>query len=79
MAYIGTMAQGKTQRRRKLTGVQWLAMYETRAGAGMRQWPIYSTSTLHPGKFVQRLPDGTEVVGTFRDGAFVAERSGQAS
>ena len=69
------MGQGKTQRRRKLTGSQWLSMYDAKAGASMRQWPIFSTSTLHPGKLIQRLPDGTEVVGTFQNGTFVPEQS----
>jgi len=72
------MGQGKTQGRRKLTGVNWLSMYDAKAGAGMRQWPIYSTSTQYPGKLIQRLPDGTEAVGTFQNGSFVPEQSGHA-
>jgi len=32
--------------------------------------PIYGTSPKYPGKIIQRLPDGTEIVGSFQDGAF---------
>ena len=37
------------------------------------QAPLYGISPKYPGKLVQRLPDGTEIVGTFQDGAFVPE------
>ncbi|MBV8030845.1 MAG: hypothetical protein JO035_05000 [Betaproteobacteria bacterium] len=38
-------------------------------------WPaaLYGISPQYPGKLVQRLPDGTERVGTFRNGSFVPE------
>ena len=35
--------------------------------------PLYGISPKHPGKLVQRLPDGSERVGTFRNGTFVPE------
>jgi hypothetical protein len=35
--------------------------------------PVYGTSPHYPGKIIQRLPDGTEIVGSFQDGAFVPE------
>jgi hypothetical protein len=35
--------------------------------------PVYGTSVTYPGKMVQRWPDGSEVIGTVRNGAFVAE------
>ena len=37
------------------------------------QAPLYGICPQHPGKLVQRLPDGTERVGTFHNGAFVPE------
>ena len=36
--------------------------------------PVYGTSNKFPGKLVQRWPDGSEVVGTVRNGTFVADR-----
>ncbi len=35
--------------------------------------PLYGISPKHPGKLIQRLPDGSERVGTFRNGTFVPE------
>ena len=35
--------------------------------------PIYGICPQHPGKLIQRLPDGTERVGTFQNGRFVPE------
>jgi len=35
--------------------------------------PIYGTAPNHPGKIVERRPDGTEAVGTLRDGRFIAD------
>ena len=35
--------------------------------------PIYGICPQHPGKLIQRLPDGTETVGTFQNGRFVPE------
>ena len=40
---------------------------------GADQGPIYGTDPGHPGKFVEKRPDGSEVIGTFRDGNFVAD------
>jgi hypothetical protein len=37
------------------------------------QTPLYGISPKYPGKLVQRLPDGTELVGTFQNGTFVPE------
>lgn len=37
------------------------------------QAPLYGISPQFPGKLVQRLPDGTERVGTFQNGTFVPE------
>lgn len=37
----------------------------------MQQAPLYGISPQHPGKLIQRLPDGSEVVGTFKNGVFV--------
>ena len=35
--------------------------------------PVYGTSPSYPGKIIQRLPDGTEIVGSFQDGSFAPE------
>ncbi len=35
--------------------------------------PVYGTSPNYPGKIIQRLPDGTEIVGSFQDGSFAPE------
>jgi ParD-like antitoxin of type II bacterial toxin-antitoxin system len=43
----------------------------TEAGKG----PVYGTSPEYPGKLIQRLPDGTELVGALQDGNFVPERA----
>lgn len=40
---------------------------------GAAQGPIYGTDPGHPGKFMEKRPDGSEVIGTFRDGTFVAD------
>jgi hypothetical protein len=39
------------------------------AGSG----PVYGTSPAHPGKVIERRPDGTESIGRFDGGKFVAE------
>jgi hypothetical protein len=65
------MKTSKAQYRRKQTVARWLSMYEGKAGSDL--WPIYSTSALHPGKLVKRLPNGKEVIGTFQNGTFVPE------
>lgn len=36
--------------------------------------PVYGTSAQFPGKIVQRLPDGTVLVGSFQNGHFVPEQ-----
>ena len=41
--------------------------------AGSDLWPIYSTSAQHPGKFIKRLPNCSELIGTFRNGMFVPD------
>jgi hypothetical protein len=38
--------------------------------------PLYGICPKYPGKLIQRLADGTEIVGTFRDGSFVPEHAG---
>ena len=38
----------------------------------MQQAPLYGISPQHPGKLVQRLPDGSEIVGIFKNGVFVS-------
>lgn len=35
--------------------------------------PIYGTSPEHPGKIVERRPDGSEVVGTLRGRQFIPD------
>jgi hypothetical protein len=72
------MAQRKTQHRRPSGSYQNLPVHGARAAAEMRQWAVYSTSPRFPGKLIQRLPDGTEMIGTFQDGAFVADQAGEA-
>ncbi len=44
------------------------------AQAAEAQAPIYGICPKHPGKLVQRLADGTEIVGRFVDGKFVPEQ-----
>ena len=65
------MAIQRMQYRRKATRARWLSMYEGKAGSD--PWPVYSTSALHPGKLVKRLPNGKELVGTFRNGTFIPD------
>jgi hypothetical protein len=43
----------------------------TEAGKG----PVYGTSPAYPGKLIQRLADGTELVGALQDGNFVPEKA----
>ena len=40
----------------------------------LQQAPLYGISPKYPGKLVQRLADGTELVGTFHNGIFVPEQ-----
>lgn len=40
---------------------------------GTDQGPVYGTDPRYPGKFVEKRPDGSHVLGTFRDGAFVTD------
>jgi hypothetical protein len=35
--------------------------------------PVYGTSPSYPGKIIQKLADGTEIVGSFQDGSFAPE------
>jgi hypothetical protein len=35
--------------------------------------PIYGTAPNHPGKIVERRPDGTEAIGTLRGRQFIAD------
>lgn len=69
------MGQRKTNQNRVLPGFFKAPVQSAKASARMLQWAVYSTSPKFPGKLVQRLPDGTEVVGTFQNGAFVPEQT----
>jgi hypothetical protein len=66
------MKQRKALQRKHL----WSSLQATLSDTGIRriqQAPLYGICPQHPGKLVQRLPDGTEVVGTFQNGRFVPE------
>ncbi len=69
------MAQRKAQQSRQLGSFLKVPVHGPKAAADMRQWAVYSTSPKYPGKLIQRLPDGTELVGTFHNGTFVPEQS----
>lgn len=69
------MAQRKADHRGHLAGFLKVPVHGARAAAEMRHWAVYSTSARYPGKLIQRRPDGTEVVGTFHNGTFVAEQA----
>ena len=69
------MGQRKTNQNRVLPGFLNVPVHSAKAAADMGQWAVYSTSPKHPGKLIQRLPDGTEVVGTFHNGKFVPEQT----
>jgi hypothetical protein len=64
------MAQEKTTFQRRIAAE--LAKRSPRSPS-IPHSPLYGISPLHPGKLVQRLADGTERIGTFRDGVFVPE------
>ena len=65
---LGTMTQRKTLQDQVS---RELARRPHRRPA--QQAPLYGICPQHPGKLVQRLPDGTERVGTFQNGTFVPE------
>ena len=67
------MGQPKELKRRHLGSLINASVHGAKAAAQMKQWALYSTSPKYPGKLIQRSPDGSEVVGTFRDGTFVSE------
>ncbi|HYM59463.1 MAG TPA: hypothetical protein VEZ11_01080 [Thermoanaerobaculia bacterium] len=65
------MKQRKTLSRKHL-GSSLRASLSDTGIRRMQQAPLYGISPKHPGKLIQRLPDGSEIVGTFKNGVFVS-------
>jgi hypothetical protein len=65
------MGQRKTTLQQRVTAE--LAKRSGRSES-MPQGVLYGISPQHPGKLIQRLPDGSEFAGTFQNGKFIRER-----
>ena len=65
------MGQRKTTLQQRVTAE--LAKRSGRSPS-VPEGPLYGISPQYPGKLIQRLPDGSEFVGTFQNGKFIREQ-----